>query len=288
MTLQTFRIDVPELILDDLQARLKQTRFAPGLAGAGWDRGTSPAYLEDLCRYWHRDFDWRRQERHLNTFRQFRTEVDGVGLHFIHERGKGSDPIPLLLIHGWPDSFARFLKIIPMLTDPGPHGADIQPSFDVIVPSLPGFGFSDRPRRQGLTFAFGDLLHKLMVDRLGYRRFAVHGGDWGATVAEHMARSHSGSLIGIHLTDVPFFHMFQTPNDLSDAEAAYLKAMENFPQTEGAYALIQSTRPQTLAAGLNDSPAGLAAWIVESSEPGAIATAIWNDASQKTKFLPTS
>jgi pimeloyl-ACP methyl ester carboxylesterase len=263
MTIQPFRIDVPESILNDLQARLKNTRFARGLAGAGWDHGTSPSYLEELCGYWQREFDWRRQERHLNSLRQFRTEVDGVGLHFIHERGKGGNPIPLLLIHGWPDSFARFLKIIPLLTDPAAHGADIQTSFDVIVPSLPGFGFSDRPRRQGLTFAFGDLLHKLMVERLGYRQFAVHGGDWGGTVTEHMARSHSGSLIGIHLTDVPFFHMFQKPNDLSHAETAYLEAMEEFPQTEGAYALIQSTRPQTLAAGLNDSPVGLAAWIVE-------------------------
>jgi len=188
--------------------------------------------------------------------------VDGVGLHFTHVKGKGDNPIPLLLVHGWPDSFARFLKIIPMLTNPAEHGADLQPSFDVILPSLPGFGFSDRPKQRGLTFSFGDLLRKLMVEELGYPRFAVHGGDWGSTVAEHMARSHSESLVGIHLTDVPFFHMFQEPNDLSRAEAVYLKKMEEFPQKEGSYALIQSTRPQTLACGLNDSPAGLAAWIV--------------------------
>jgi len=189
--------------------------------------------------------------------------VDGVGLHFTHVKGKGDNPIPLLLVHGWPDSFARFLKIIPMLTNPAEHGADLQPSFDVILPSLPGFGFSDRPKQRGLTFSFGDLLRKLMVEELGYPRFAVHGGDWGSTVAEHMARSHSESLVGIHLTDVPFFHMFQEPNDLSRAEAVYLKKMEEFPQKEGSYALIQSTRPQTLACGLNDSPAGLAAWSVE-------------------------
>ena len=242
MAVQPFHIDVPQAILDDLQARLEKTRFTAGMVSAGWDYGTSPNYLEQLCDYWRGDFDWRKQESYLNSFKQFRTEVDGVGLHFIHERGKGDKPIPLLLVHGWPDSFARFLKIIPMLTDPAAHGAADQPSFDVIIPSLPGFGFSDRPPRKGLTFAFGDLLHKLMVEELGYSRFAMHGGDWGGTVTEHMARSHSASLLGIHLTDVPFFHMFQKPNDPSRAEAAYLKKMDQFPQTEGAYALIQSDR----------------------------------------------
>jgi microsomal epoxide hydrolase len=157
---------------------------------------------------------------------------------------------------------ARFLKLIPLLTDPAAHGAEFQSSFDVIVPSLPGFGFSDRPR-QGTTFGFGDLMHKLMAEGLGYRRYAVQGGDWGGMVAEHIARSHAGSLIGIHLTDVPFFHIFQKPSRPSAAEAAYLKKMEEFQQKEGAYALIQSTRPLTLACGLNDSPAGLAAWLVE-------------------------
>jgi pimeloyl-ACP methyl ester carboxylesterase len=263
MALQPFRIDTPQAVLDDLQDRLKKTRLARGIDGAGWDYGTNPSYLEDLCAYWRADFDWRKQEAHLNTFRHFRAEVDGVGLHFIHERSKAENPIPLLLLHGWPDSFARFLKVIPLLTAPAANGADRQLSFDVVVPSLPGFGFSDRPRKQGATFAFGDLLRKLMVEELGYPRFAVHGGDWGSLVAEHMARSRAGDLIGIHLTDVPFFHMYQKPNDLSRAEADYLKKMEEFPRTEGAYALIQSTRPQTLACGLNDSPAGLAAWIVE-------------------------
>jgi pimeloyl-ACP methyl ester carboxylesterase len=263
VTIQPFRIEVPQLVLDDLHERLAKTRFTPATEGADWEYGTSSSFLKQLCDYWRKGFDWRKQENYINTFKQFRAEVDGVGLHFIHAKGKGDNPIPLLLVHGWPDSFARFLKIIPMLTNPAEHGAEVQSSFDVIVPSLPGFGFSDRPRQRGLTFAFGDLLHKLMVEKLGYPRFAVHGGDWGSVVAEHMARSHSESLIGIHLTDVPFFHIFQKPNDLSHAEAVYLKKMEAFPQKEGAYVLIQSTRPQTLACGLNDSPAGLAAWIVE-------------------------
>jgi pimeloyl-ACP methyl ester carboxylesterase len=263
MTVQPYRIEVPIPVLDDLRDRLTKTRFITGMADAGWDRGTDNDYLKSLCDYWRRDFNWRAQERNLNSFEHFRAEVDGVGIHFIHARGRGPNPIPVLLIHGWPDSFARFLKVIPMLTDPAARGASQQPSFDVIVPSLPGFGFSDRPQKQGLTFKLGDLFHKLMVEELNYPRFAVQGGDWGGMVAEYMARSHASSVIGIHLTDVPFFHMFQKPGDLSGAEEKYLKKMQQFQQTEGAYALIQSTRPQTLACGLNDSPAGLAAWMIE-------------------------
>ena len=147
MTVQPFRIAVPEPVLDELRERLGKTRFTRGMNGAGWDYGTSRDYLSDLCAYWRQDYDWRKQESYLNSFKQFRTEVDGIGLHFIHERGKGENPLPLLLVHGRPDSFALFLKIIPMLTDPTANGADHQRSFDVIVPSLPGFGFSDRPRK---------------------------------------------------------------------------------------------------------------------------------------------
>jgi hypothetical protein len=194
VTIQPFRIDVAGSVLDDLQERLEKTRFTPGMIGAGWDYGTSPSYLEDLCAYWRRDFNWRKQEAHLNTFRQFRIEVDGVGLHFIQEKGNGENPIPLLLLHGWPDSFTRFLKMIPLLTDPAAHGASLQPSFDVVVPSLPGFGFSDRPSKQGLTFAFGDLLHQLTVEELGYRRFAIHGGDWGSTTARRNSHERHDPL----------------------------------------------------------------------------------------------
>jgi pimeloyl-ACP methyl ester carboxylesterase len=261
--MQPFRIDVPDPVLDDLRERLAKTRFIAELQGADWSAGTPPSYLAELCGYWQRGFDWRRQERYLNGFHHFRADIDGTGLHFIHQRGTGTDPIPLLLIHGWPDSFARFLKIIPLLTDPTAHGLDNAISFDVVVPSLPGFGFSDRQAKPGLTFGFHDLLHRLMTDTLGYRRFAVHGGDWGGLVTEHMARSHASSLIGIHLTDVPYIHMFQKPSDPSASEQKYLDKMTAFQQQEGAYALIQSSRPLSLATGLNDSPAGLAAWLVE-------------------------
>jgi pimeloyl-ACP methyl ester carboxylesterase len=263
MAIQSFQIEVQRLVLDDVKDRLRRTRWMDAIEGAGWEYGTNPKYLKQLCDYWRDEFDWQKQQDDLNTLRHFRADVDGVGIHFIHERGNGADAIPILLVHGWPDSFVRFLKIIPMLTHPEAHGGDARESFDVIVPSLPGYGFSDKPHKPELTFNFAALLHKLMIDELGYRRFAVQGGDWGGMVAEHMARSYASSVIGVHLTDVPFYHMFQKPNDMTSAEEKYLKKMEAFQQKEGAYALIQGTRPQTLAQGLNDSPAGLAAWLVE-------------------------
>jgi microsomal epoxide hydrolase len=168
-----------------------------------------------------------------------------------------------VLTHGYPDSFLRFLALIPLLTDPAAHGGDPRDAFSVVVPSLPGYGFSDRPAKDGVTFHIGDLWHRLMTDTLGYERFGAHGGDWGSTVSEHLARSHSASVIGIHLTDVPFWHAFQRPHDLSPAEAKFLEGIERFQKSEGAYAMVQGSRPQTLADGLNDSPAGLAGWIVE-------------------------
>ena len=168
-----------------------------------------------------------------------------------------------MLTHGYPDSFLRFSKVIPLLTDPEAHGGDPADAFDVVVPSLPGYGFSEKPRKTGLTFHIADIWNTLMTEELGYTHFGAHGCDWGSTVTEHLARSHSRSVIGIHLTDVPFWHMFQRPGDLSAAETRYLAQAEQWQRKEGAYALIQGTRPQSLAHALNDSPAGLAGWIVE-------------------------
>ena len=259
MKVTTFEINVSEETLNDLRARLSRTRWTEGIKGEGWDYGTNPAYLRELCAYWQNEFNWRKQEAELNSFNHFRADLDGFGIHFIHERGKGKDPLPIILTHGYPDSFVRFLKIIPMLTAADTDGF----SFDVVAPSLPGYGFSDRPNEAGTTFRIADLWAKLMIQELGYQRFAAHGGDWGSMVTEHLARSYSDSLVGIHLTDVPFSHMFQKPGDVTPDETKYLAKMKEFQKKEGAYAMIQGTRPQSLACGLNDSPAGLAAWIVE-------------------------
>jgi pimeloyl-ACP methyl ester carboxylesterase len=260
--LEPFKIAIPENILQDLRRRLDATRLG-SVEKEGWEEGTDPAYLSELIDYWRNGYDWRPHAAKLNEFRHLRGTVDGASLHLIHEKGRGPAPLPLILTHGYPDSFFRFYKLIPLLTDPAAHGGDPADAFDVVVPSLPGYAFSEARADKGGLFGFGDLWRRLMVDELGYEKFGAHGGDWGSTVTEHLARSHAGSVVGIHLTDVPFWHVFQRPDKPTAAERKYLEEIERFQKEGGAYAMIQGTRPRTAAAALNDSPAGLAAWIVE-------------------------
>jgi len=196
MSVQSFTITIAQRILDDLRERLARTRWPDEVEGAGWDYGTNLAYLKTLVDYWQRHFDWRAQEAMLNHFAQFRVEIDGFGVHFIHERGKGSNPLPIVITHGWPDSFYRMHKIIPLLTDPARHGGDPSDSFDVIAPSLPGYGFSDRPHQRGMTpKRTAELWAGLMTEVLGYRRFAAAGGDIGSGVTRLLALSHPDLLI---------------------------------------------------------------------------------------------
>lgn len=265
MSAQPFDVNVPQETLDDLRERLARTRWPGEVSGAGWDYGTNLAYIKELVNYWQDGFDWREQECAINKFSHFRADIDGFGLHFIHERGKGPNSLPILLTHGWPDSFFRMHKIIPLLTDPASHGGNAEDAFDVVAPSLPGYGFSDRPTEKGMNEQrIAGLFAKLMTEPLGYERFAAHGGDVGSGVTEMLARAHAALLAGIHLTDVPYWHLFAVmPDDLSEAEREYLEAGKRWQMEEGAYAMLQATKPQTLAYGLNDSPAGLAAWIVE-------------------------
>ena len=260
---KNFRIECPAELLDDLQMRLKNTRWLhqPGIPG--WKAGTNVEYLRELVDYWQHEFDWRLQERELNRFTHFTTNIKGCEIHYIHERGRGSDPFPIVLTHGYPDSFYRFVKLIPMLTDPVSYGGRAEDSFDVIVPDLPGYGFSRKPNEKITIFQVADLWSQLMTVTLGYERFGAHGGDWGSTVTEQLARDHAEAVAAIHLTDVPFGHLFQRPHDPSSDEKDFFDKNDNWMKSEGAYALIQSTKPQSLAAGLNDSPAGLAAWLVE-------------------------
>ncbi len=262
MDIQPFTIEVADDTLADLRRRLVATRWPDEVEDAGWDYGANLAYLKTLVAYWRDDFDWRAQEAVLNRFAQFRADVDGVGVHFIHERGQGPRPLPLIITHGWPSSFAQMLKIIPLLTDPARYGGDPTDAFDVVVPSLPGFGFSDRPRERGMNRGrIAALWARLMADTLGYRRFAAVGGDLGSPVTRLLALTRPDLVVGIHLTDVGY-SIVDRP-DLSAAERRYLDGVQDWSAREGAYAMLQSTKPQTLAYGLTDSPAGLAAWIVE-------------------------
>jgi len=258
-----FTISIPQATIDDLRERLARTRWTSQAKGLEWNYGTDLGYLRDLTDYWQGQYDWRKQEDALNQFHHHKVEIDGIGIHFIHERGKTANSFPLILTHGYPDSFYRFAKIIPMLVDPQSFGGRAEDAFDVVVPDLPGYGFSDKPTTGGTLFQVNGLWAHLMTKALGYQKFGAHGGDWGSTVTEQLARSHSDSVVAIHLTDVPFGHLFQKPDDPTSDEKKFFEKSEEWVQKEGAYALIQSTKPQSLAAGLNDSPVGLAAWLVE-------------------------
>ncbi|WP_292518621.1 epoxide hydrolase family protein [Methanoculleus sp.] len=263
-SVQPFRVETSQPVLDDLRDRLSHTRFPDEVEGTGWDSGTNLDYMMELVDYWLNRFDWRAREAELNRFAHYRADIDGMGIHFIHERGKGPDPLPIILTHGWPDSFYRYAKIIPMLTDPAAHGGDPADAFDVVVPSMPGYGFSDRPHERGMTSArIAEIWGRLMTDVLGYKRFAAGGGDIGSGVSRFLALGHPGSIIGLHLTDMGFIPLGVDIPDLSENERRYFDAIQQLWTQEGGYNMMQSTKPQTLAYGLNDSPAGLAAWIVE-------------------------
>jgi pimeloyl-ACP methyl ester carboxylesterase len=244
---------VPDAVLDDLRSRLQNTRWPSAVEGQGWARGTDLDYLSELVDYWLNGFDWRAQEAALRRFSHERVVVAGLSLHQIHERAADENAVPVVLLHGWPDSFLRYTKVLPLLQD-----------LHRVVPSLPGFGFSERPTGPGWnSMRMADAIAELMTVN-GYDRFLVSGGDVGGSVAEQLARRHADRLIALHLTDVPYMHLFSVDRaDLTEAELAYLDAGRAWAQREGAYAMIQSTKPTTAAVGLADSPAGLAAWIVE-------------------------
>lgn len=260
-----FRSITPRERLDDLRARLGRTRLAPELSGREWTHGTPPGYLAELLAYWRDEFDWLAAERRLNELPQFLADVDDCTLHFVHARGTGRQPFPLLFTHGWPGSFWEVHKIIGPLTDPAAHGGDPADAFDVIAPSLPGYGFSPHPGRPGLSpKAMADLFDKLMVTVLGYPRYGAQGGDWGAVVTTCLGRDHGQTVAGIHLNmAVASPVLDERAEPLSVDEQEFLDSRARWRIEEGGYGHIQGTKPATLAAGLSDSPAGLAAWIVE-------------------------
>lgn len=263
MTATPYTIAIPDATLEDLRERLARTRWPDQVAGAGWDYGMNLDVLKAFVAYWQDGFDWRQQERRLNGFAHFRAEVEGLQVHFVHERGKGPNPLPLLLLHGWPSSFVQMLPILPLLTDPAAHGADAVDAFDVVAVSLPGYGFSDRPAAPGMSVArIADLVHGLMTDVLGYGRYAIRGSDLGAGVMSQLALAHPEAVVGVHGGGTNPWIM-QIPDDLTPEEQAFVARAQDWNQTEMAYAMEHATKPQTLAAALNDSPAGLTAWVLE-------------------------
>ena len=266
MDVKPFTITVEDSVLDDLRQRLAETRWPDEIPNTGWDYGSNLAYIKELVEYWRTDFNWRAQEAKLNEFNHFKSEVDGLDIHFIHEKGKGRNPIPLIITHGWPSCFFEMTKIIPLLTDPASHGGDSADSFDVVAPSLPGFGFSDHAKDRGMeVHRVAGMWNKLMIQNLGYSKFAAQGGDIGSGVTACLGFSHSDNLYGIHLTSItrPTPYFGPGSRAVTEEEQALINQRDKWFDDEGGYNHIQGTKPQTLAYGLNDSPAGLASWIVE-------------------------
>jgi pimeloyl-ACP methyl ester carboxylesterase len=261
---EPFTIHVTDGVLKDLRERLDRTRFPDEVPDTGWEYGSNLAYMKELVDYWRTRYDWRRHEAALNRFKHFKTNIDGLDLHFIHEQGRGPNPKPLLLSHGWPGSIAEFTDMIPMLTDPAAHSADAKQSFTVIAPSLPGYGFSGHARTRAMNIqAIAEIFHKLMKEVLGYQRFCAQGGDWGSAITSRLGEVHGESLYGIHVNLVFVGGHTRTKGELTDEEKLFLADMDHFRREETGYQQIQGTKPQTLAYGLNDSPVGLAAWITE-------------------------
>ena len=261
-----WRIEVPDATLADLRERLKRTRFPARIIDGGrWTYGSDPDYLRELVDYWLNTYDWPAQQAELNHLPHFMAEVNGLDLHFVHRRGKGPAPLPLLINHGWPGSFYEMTQVLGPLTDPAAHGGDPRDAFDVVIPSLPGYGFSQHPHKAGLNApGISDLFATLMTETLGYSHFGVQGGDWGSVIAAAMAFAYPAHVAGLHINMLgvrPFLGEGSPP--LSDNEKAFIEAAGQWRLEEAGYQEIQGTRPQTLSFGLTDSPVGLAAWIVE-------------------------
>jgi len=279
-----FTLRVPDADIADLRERLARTRFPDQTPGEPWAYGSDVAYLRGLVEYWRTGFDWRAQEAALNAFPQFCVALHDIDVHYLHVQGVGPAPMPLLLSHGWPGSVFEFLEIIPRLTDPARFGGDARDAFTVVAPSLPGYGLSFRPgqKRFGVP-EMADCFAALMHDVLGYKKFAAQGGDWGSGITSRLGYAHADKMIGIHLNMMMAAGRdpahFPNPNE---EERRYLEQMSYWFREETGYQAIQGTKPQTLAFGLTDSPAGLAAWIAEkfrswSDRNGEIETAISRD-----------
>ncbi|MCI0414162.1 epoxide hydrolase [bacterium] len=257
MKLESFEIHISDRVLEDLQKRIAETRWPDSIRNSGWDYGTDIDVLQKLVAYWQEKFDWRREEERINSFPQFRMNIDGLRIHFIHLPSQNPEALPLIITHGWPGSFLEQLKIVPLLQD----------RFHIVIPSLPGYGFSDASHSPGMNPRKIAALWVQLMRALGYERFIPQGGDWGATVSTWIGLDAPQSLIGIHLNYIPGSYRPSIKEDepLTEREKEYFRSEEEWMKKEGSYSQIQGTKPQTLAYAINDSPVGLAAWILEKA-----------------------
>jgi pimeloyl-ACP methyl ester carboxylesterase len=258
-----FKIQVPDSALADLKRRLAQGRFADELEDSGWDYGTNLAYLKSLVEYWRDKYDWRAQEKRLNAFDQFKTNIDGVDIHFIHQRSKNPNAMPLLLLNGWPSSIVEYEKVIGPLTDPVAYGGRAEDSFHVVIPSMPGFGFSGKPRERGYNPERIARMWVQLMARLGYTRYAAHGSDWGNGIATRVALDDPAHVVALHLAGCGAAPAVPASNAGDQTRAKSLPNSAVNAAHNLGYQEIQSTKPQTLGYALDDSPVGLASWIIE-------------------------
>ena len=261
-SIDQFHIGLEDSLLQDLRDRLRRTRFPDQIEGTNWEYGIPISYLRELVEYWRDIYDWRAQEAHLNSFGQFRTQIDGQSIHFIHAKSPHADAFPLLITHGWPGSIVEFLEVIPRLTDPESFGGSASDSFHVVAPSLPGYGFSEPTRTPGWDEGRIANAFIALMRRLGYTRYGAQGGDWGAQVTTRIGALDPEHCAAIHL-NMALGARPESKTSLTDEEQADLTAIQLFVKDESGYANEQGTKPQTLGVALNDSPAGLLAWIVE-------------------------
>jgi pimeloyl-ACP methyl ester carboxylesterase len=258
-----FILNIPQAELDDLRRRLQATRWPERETVSDWSQGAPLAHVQTLCAYWRDHYDWRRCEARLNALGQFRTEIDGLGVHFLHVRSPHPNALPLLMTHGWPGSVIEFLKVIGPLTDPLLHGGTASDAFHVVVPSLPGFGFSDKPKTSGWGVAQIAMAWMTLMSRLGYDRWVAQGGGWGSAVTTAIGVVRPKACAAIHLNMPLVYPGQEEMADLTSAEKAALASIAYYRDRDTGYAKQQATRPQSLGYGLVDSPAGQAAWIYE-------------------------
>ena len=263
--IKPFSCNVPDEVIADLKRRLSHTRLPDQLDGAGWDYGTERSYLDELCGYWRDSFDWRAAEARFNRYPQFTTEINGENVHFYHIRSPEPDAIPLIITHGYPGSVAEFLDLLGPLSDPASHGGDRRDAFHVIAPSIPGYGFSGPTHHKGFSLGKAAEINVALMERLGYDRYIAQGGDFGSAISSAMAAHYPDRVIALHLNFIlgKPADMANPTAGLSEQELKEMAWKRNYDAHESGYQAIQGTKPQTLAYGLTDSPAGLAAWIVE-------------------------
>jgi microsomal epoxide hydrolase len=282
---RSFTLHVPDAAIADLKTRLALTRFPDAAPGEDWAYGTSVPYAKELAEYWRTQFDWRAQEAALNAFPQFKTELHGIDLHYLHVPGKGPNPTPLLLLHGWPGSVFEFLDIIPRLTDPAAFGGDPKDAFTVIAPSLPGYGLSFAPGQKRFTLQdIAACVHDLMTQTLGHAKYAVQGGDWGAGISSMLGQTQPDSLYGLHI-NLLFVPRDRPTGEPTEEEKRYGDELVYWLKEETGYQQIQGTKPQTLAFGLTDSPAGLMAWIAEKFRTWSDCDGVAENAISRDRML---